>query len=164
MYWGFLNDVKLFLICIYLRFFAPRSVKEGEMWDHYTVTVYVWCATSVKGRIFNWSEPSWGVFLNYNSLLQSDKHAAGAFTCKTERANDHLALTVAFHEPMMSAFNCILSVHLLSHTLILPILHTHAWINKVSLSGIQQIWVWAEVPMKWGRLVLFWLLELSNRE
>lgn len=52
-------------------------------------------------------------FFYYDALLQPDKHTAGLFTCTPEQANHHLALTGAFHEPMMSAFNptsCVLYV------------------------------------------------------
>lgn len=97
---------------LYLSAFYCTGISLGRRrWDHYTV--YVWCAPSVTGEIFNWTEPTWGVFF-YNALLQPD--TAGLFTCTIQQANHHLVLTGAFHEPMMSAFNppcCALSVTLL---------------------------------------------------
>lgn len=73
---------------------------------------------SVTGKIFNWTFLRC-FFFYYDALLQPDKHTAGLFTCTTEQANHHLALTGAFHEPTMSASHlpsCVLSVHLLHST------------------------------------------------
>lgn len=71
------------------------------------------------------------VFFYYNSLLQPDKHTVGVFTCTKKRASCHLALTVAFHEPMMSAFNlpsCVLSIRLLYCTWYVT--HLHPMVNS----------------------------------
>lgn len=108
-----------------------------------------------------------------NALLQPDEHAAGVFTCTTQQANHHLVLTEAFREPMMSAFNlpsCVLSVHLLYITLLILWLtlgqyYTRAWINKISLTGVQQSFsMIITATYIWGMLVLGWWLELSYQE
>lgn len=121
----------------------------GKRWDHYTVTVYVWCAHQSLARYLtdlNLLE----VFLFFFSIIQPDKHTAGVFTCTVEEGNHHLALTVAFHEPMMSAFHlpsCIQSLnapYAACHSLISWLTANkyytnHAWINKMYLIGVQQI-------------------------
>ena len=102
--------------------------------------------TSVTGEIFNWPEPSWGVFFFFFTIIQPDKHTAGILTCTVEEGDHHLALTVAFHEPMMSAFHlpsCIRSLnapYAACHSLISWLTANkyytnHAWIYKMYLIG-----------------------------
>lgn len=144
----FLNNVKPFSnLCLPAFSCTQISLGSGRVRPLHC-NCNVWWAPSVTGEIFNGAEPLWGVFLNYNALLQPDKHTAGVFTCAVEQANHHLELTGAFHEPM-SAFNPLsrvrsLSLYAASLTHHSPSLtagqhNTYAWINKTSSNG-----VWAE--------------------
>lgn len=138
---------------------------EGKRWDHYTVTVYVWCAHQSLARYLTDLNLLEVFFVfNFFSIIQPDKHTTGVFTCTVEEGNHHLALTVAFHEPMMSAFHlpsCIRSLNtpyaachsLISFLTANKYYTNHAWINKMYLIGVQQI-----------RGILFGLLELSYQE
>lgn len=153
----------------------PDQFRKGEGWDHYTVTVYVWCAPSVTGKIFNWNEPFEVFFFYYNSLLQPDEQTAGVSSRTTEQANQPFSTYCSF--PWTNDVQCFnlpdfpytcCTVRSTSHSLILWLTtnqyYTHAWINEISLIEVQQILVWPQLPPIRGVLVLFWLPELSGNK
>lgn len=80
----------------------PDQFRKGEGWDHYTVTVYVWCAPSVTGKIFNWNEPFEVFFFTIIHCFSLMNRLQVCPPAQLNKQINHLALTVAFHEPMMS--------------------------------------------------------------